>query len=347
MLVAATTLRMPILIWVPHPDGHALPSALQVASTLREAGRRCELVYGDQAFDKVITRIKQFVTVADTVKRLRHSRVGLMDYRASPLISGAHDDIQLLIDLGINIIQINMLEILSAYNNVPYSQIEPLARDIIKRVDLVEATEEDVERATQLYTALKELVERYKLDAVAVRGYPEFDDTGTSATLACGILNDEGIMANYEGDVVSAINMLILNLISGKPVFLAEPYKINEEKGTLLFFHRSAPLSLVESSSRVSLYGPQMHMKVPLKMDTATIARLGGKGLKKLHASIGTVIPQGQETEAITKIEVKLREDPRIFLVNALGNHYSIVSGDHLEELRIFCDLMEINMIEP
>lgn len=344
MLIAARNLNLPILIWVPRPDEHALPSALQVVDALKKAKRWCRLVYGKPSCDKVMIEIERFVKVADVARRIERSRIGLMDFRVPQLISGAYNDIELYMNLGIETVRIDSLEMFSAYKSVDQKSVESLTTDMLRRADLVDATESDLGNAVTLYLAVKSVADGYNLDAAAVRGYPVFANTGTTAAFAASMLNDEGIMSNYEGDGVSAVTMLILHFLSKKPVFLAEPYKINEDQNTLMFFHRSAPMSLSQNHSRVKLYSPRILMHVPLKNGEVTIVRLGSN-FKRLHAAVGTIVPGNQLSLACSEIEVKLGTDPRTFLSNAIGNHYSIVYGDYLAGIHMLSSMLDIEVV--
>jgi len=346
MLVAAKTLKTPILIWVPYPEEHALPTVLQVLDSLRNVGIQYKFIYGDPESDETIREIARFVKVASTIRRLRGSRIGQIGYKRPELICAVFDDRELFMNFGIETIQIDMMDILSIYRNIPKASVTSLTSKLLKSVsDLIDATIEDLERAVKLYLAVKELVKKYDLDSVAINGYPKFDNINTSAALACAMLTDEGIMSNYEGDVISAVTMLILHFLTGKPVFLAEPYKIDKKKGTIFFFHRSAPMSLASDAMSIKLFRPTILMNVPLKMNEVTIARLHGKDLK-LHVSVGKAVQLiDHESKAMSEIEVKLRVNANTFIENAIGNHYSIVPGNYLEELRIFCDLIKADII--
>lgn len=344
MLISAIESNVPFLIWTPKPETHALPSALQVVDTLRIKGIKFRLVYSSPNDKWALNRIDSFIRAASTIRELKTTIVGQIGYKRPELICGAYDERRLFAALGVRDIQMGLEETISAFEKCQREDIQIISEKVLKKTRLVNTTEEDLERAVRLYLAVKQIINKYDLNSVAINGYPKFNNLETSAALACSLLNSEGVMADYEGDVVSVTTMTLLHYLSNKPVFLAEPYKVDLEEKSVYFFHRSAPFTLQKSEEKIWLHGSRILLNVPIEMNTVTIIRMDRMTFKKFHVSLGEVIHTDRTSESMTEIKIKM-DNVEVFFDKILGNHHSIVPGNILEEFCVFCELIGAEII--
>ena len=179
---------------------------------------------------------------------------------------------------------------------------------------------------------MKKLILKYDLDAVTLRCFDLVLDLGTTGCFALSRLNDEGIIAGCEGDMVSTIGMLLVYKKTGRIPWMANPSRLNLENNSLLIAHCTVPISLVnnyiirshfESGIGVGIQGTFQSGKV-------TIFRIGGNNLDKIWVANGEIIQTSKEEDLCrTQIEVKLNSDRNVadLLTNPLGNHLIIVPG--------------------
>src|SRR5699024_3890820 len=98
----------------------------------------------------------------------------------------------------------------------------------------------------KIYIGLKNIVDKYNLDGLTVRCFDLLSKVNNTGCIALSLLNDEGIISSCEGDVPALISMLILNALSGEPVFMANPSSIDVEKNEVVFAHCTIPLDMTE-----------------------------------------------------------------------------------------------------
>ncbi len=97
--------------------------------------------------------------------------------------------------------------------------------------------------AYRLYLAIREVAERYALDALTIRCFDLIDQLGTTACLALALLNAEGIVAGREGDEQMALTMLVLSRLAGKPAWIANPVQVDYARNETTLAHCTASLN--------------------------------------------------------------------------------------------------------
>ena len=102
----------------------------------------------------------------------------------------------------------------------------------------------------KMLAAVRQLVERHGLDALAIGCYPHLMGR---VCLAASMLADEGVPLACEGDVNGAVGQLMLTLLTGQPTHNTDwldPF----DEDTVVFTHcGSGSFSLAEKPSDVQL----------------------------------------------------------------------------------------------
>lgn len=93
---------------------------------------------------------------------------------------------------------------------------------------------EEVEKALQVYGALKRLIKKYNLQGVTVKCFDLLKLIYTTGCLALAILNAEGIPAACEGDQKSLISMIVLRTLTGQSGFMANPCCMDPDKKEII-----------------------------------------------------------------------------------------------------------------
>jgi L-fucose isomerase-like protein len=102
----------------------------------------------------------------------------------------------------------------------------------------------------KVYVAVKELVDKHRLDALTIGCYPHLMGV---ACLPASLLADEGVPLACEGDVNGAVGQLLLTRLSGQPTHNADWLEPLED-GTVIFSHCGAgSFSLAEKPQEVTL----------------------------------------------------------------------------------------------
>ena len=192
----------------------------------------------------------------------------------------------------------------------------------------------ELQKSEAFYTALKQLISHHALTALTIRCFDLLLEYQTTGCFALSKLNDEGIIAGCEGDIVSLIGMIIANREIGKQVWMANPSQIDIEKSQLVFAHCTVPTCLTkkvlldthfESNQGVGLIGQFAESDV-------TLFRLGGKELEKRFVCIGKIIPHEHNPNLCRtqiKVQVDDKDQLKELLTNPLGNHLLVINGKY------------------
>jgi L-fucose isomerase-like protein len=185
---------------------------------------------------------------------------------------------------------------------------------------------------------LKKIIQKYELNAVSVRCFDLVLDMQTTGCYALSKLNDDGLIAGCEGDLVSTLGMIWANAITDQTVWMANPAQIDEQNNTVLFAHCTVPTSMVQSYKLRSHYesGLGVGIEGEFSKGKVTLLRLGGKQLEKIWITSGEIVEtSNSENLCRTQVTVKLHGSakPSNLLNEPLGNHVLIMRGSYTKDM--------------
>lgn len=194
---------------------------------------------------------------------------------------------------------------------------------------------EHVAEAASVYKALDAVVERNNVDAFTLRCFDLLERPVVAGCLAVSLMNDKGIVAGCEGDVHTAITMLLARAFVPMASFLANPVEIDPSTGRVLLCHCTIARSLCESylldshfesGLSVSLSGK---LKVPQGGDPVTIARVDAT--RNLVFAVEGMVDSTyikQTNQCRTQVMVQLAPaEAQAMLDRPLGNHHILILG--------------------
>jgi L-fucose isomerase-like protein len=346
--------RVPVVLWaVPEvalrrpPGGPSesggLVGVIMNASALSKMGMRFKVIFGEPADQEAFGRLRNTIEAVRVLKALRTSRVGLVGYHSPGFYDGSVDEVALKQHVGTELVHIDLSELNTAMQKIAESDAKKTHEELSNRI--VDLTLEERIRDGRIFLGLKQLVESNKLDAVAVKCWPELS---FSSCFALSRLSDAGIPGGCEGDVNATVTMLMLQRLTGQSIFLCDVFHLDEKKNTILTYHCGASgASLAPTKGDVIIrkhpLGCGATVEFPIKSGRVTIARLGNlAGKYRMFISSGEALP----TEQIVRgnpLEVRLDAGVGEFLdtVTSKGieHHLLIVHGDWSETLQEICDI--------
>jgi len=168
--------------------------------------------------------------------------------------------------LGVELVTISNDTVMEAYNAVDPKAAEQEAREywISKARRIVEPTQPEIVNSARLYLAVKNLMIKEKAQAITstyCMGNPR-------GCLTFSKLNDLGLVGACEGDIDSALTMLIFAYAFRVPGFISDPV-IDTAKNALVHFH---------CTSATKMDGPG-GQRLPFVIRTQTDSR-GGVSLE-------------------------------------------------------------------
>ncbi|BEP17148.1 L-fucose/L-arabinose isomerase family protein [Pyrofollis japonicus] len=338
MLALRDRAKSPMLV-IAHPYANSLPAVLEAAPILRDAGKTA-IIYVSDFDDKGLLAISQGLRILRSLAKLQGARLGIIG-GISPWLVYSKLTAENANKLGIQLISIDMNEFLAFYQDA--KEPEDLVKRLVQNASSIRVTRDEVAKALKVYVALKSLIDRYGLDALTIKCFDLIENIRTTACLALSLLNSEGFVAGCEGDVPSTVSMMILSAISGKPVFMANPARI--EDNMAVFAHCTSPIMLGQQYSLLTHFESGIGVGVSVKMapgEPVTILRLDPSTLK-LRIMRGTIIESGLLSNLHCRTQVKVRlRNPRIIIEKSIGNHYVMTIGDYTESLTIAAQLLGI-----
>ena len=313
---------------------NSLAASMEILSYLQQNGRQGEILHGDPGY--ISRRIHMLAQVEEARRKLHGSRLGIIGAPSDWLISSHADKDRVREDLGIELIDIPMQELLDAIASTPLDTIQTpsvLTPSPNTQTNKELAIRQALPGAHQIYLALKSLVERHQLQGFTLRCFDLLSTVHNTGCMALARLNAEGIVAGCEGDVPAMLSMMIAQVLTGTSGFQANPARINPETGELLFAHCTIPFNMVEHYELDTHFesGIGVGIRGYMKEGPVTIFKVSGD-LSRCFIEEGELVRnQAQPDLCRTQQVIRLSDSSKAhyFLTNPIGNHHIILLGHH------------------
>jgi L-fucose isomerase-like protein len=325
---------------IAHPGHNSLPASLEALARLHQLGARGRILYLRGPDDTAgLGAIEAAVHDLDVWETLGEARIGRAGLPSDWLVASSPSPDTVASTWGPTVVDValdSIYEVFELAEPVGAAELHDHAHHV------GEPSMEEIQAATRLTTALEEFVETNTLTAVAVRCFDLLGDIATSGCVALSELNDEGIVAGCEGDVVSTVGILWARELTGEMPWMANPAQVDVDGNTILLAHCTVPKSLVdsyalrshfESSSSVGIQGT-------IPPGPVTLLRIGGVAMDRVWLAEGQIHERTPlEGLCRTQIDVHLSEGSVQDLLNGpLGNHIVAIKGHHANRLRSWWD---------
>jgi L-fucose isomerase-like protein len=336
----------PVLL-LAHPGNNSLPAALEVLARLQQDGKRGRILYLKGPQDAPgLQEVAEAAAGLRAFHELRRVRIGLVGPPSDWLMASSPDPEVVRQVWGPQVIPIPIDELVEAMAAIPEKAVEPLGGDLISKTAGVRETGAvEIGDAVRVYLALKRLVGEHQLQAVTVRCFDLVGDLKTTGCFALAQLNDEGIVAACEGDLVSATAMLWIRALLGQISWMANPARIDAENNSTWLAHCTVPRDLVEGYRLRSHFesGLGVGIQGTFSPGPVTLVRIGGRNMERLWLAEGEILRAGSEEQLCrTQAEVRLTRDGGVgeLLTAPLGNHLVLTPGHHTDRLQAWWELM-------
>jgi L-fucose isomerase-like protein len=354
-LIVDKHLRVPILLWgfneLPYNGGKIrLNSVCGVnlnASNLYKSGNDNYVCHIGDTIDTTWLNAVRMKAV------LKNAHVGLAGYRADGFFNLSVEDTSLFKNTGV-LIDHYELNSLMDENDIKDTGFSVTAiKDIFNCADI---NKSQVEKVSKLSSSIEGFMKSNKLDALAIRCWPEFANVfGISPCAAMSLLNAKGYTIGCEGDVEGTLSMLACNAISSLPAFLADLSQVNFEENYALMWHcgvAAYPLWDGKSVCSLDTYfagGRGVTADFVMKSGEVTLMRIdSARGKTRLFIQKGMSIPMEKNLKG-TYCKVVFHKTVRdlldIVTTNGIAHHVSMVYGDHVDAMYAFARMMNFEVI--
>ena len=358
----------PMILWGLAGDienGRIVTAAAQAGTTalrkvFADLGYRFKYVYNSIGKPSPLPKILSFVSAAAAGKSVANSKVGMMGFRDMKLYNTLYEGISLKRDFGIEVEFFEMLEMLQESEKIASAATEPILRSIKEAWHFVKPVDDAfLRKGIQYYQAILAITKRHRFDAVSLKDVDGMKKIlQYPPALIFMLLSDEaGLCTIPENDVMGAVTQIIVKHLTGQCGAYFEFYEFFEDS-VLMGVPDYVPAEVVEGRVKVTqsafggISGGLLNVS-QVKTGRITLARLSNTGDRyTMHMVTGTAKPRAweeagweQPAPQLPSFEVTLDKPVEDFAENISGQHYIIAFGDHLQLLKDFCYLKNINVI--
>ena len=278
---------------------NSLAASMEILSYLQQNNLKGEIIHGPAEY--IVRRIKVLKKASEARQWLDGSRLGVIGRPSDWLISSHADYDAVRKQMGIELVDIPMQELLDAV------------------------------AANDIYGALKTLIARHRLKGFTLRCFDLLTTLKDTGCMALAKLNAEGYVAGCEGDVPAMLSMMVVRSLSGVSGFQANPASINPETGEILFAHCTIPLDMVERYELDTHFesGIGVAIRGYIKPGPVTIFKVSGDLQRHFIAEGELLRCEGKPDLCRTQTIIRLNnpQQARYFLTEPIGNHHVVVPG--------------------
>lgn len=304
------------------PAYNSLAAAMEIMGFLQEKGLRGEILHGSpKAIAKRLAILKR---VAAAKERLAHMKLGCFG-EPGGLIASNVDFQKLKEASGIECALFDLQEVVEEYQKGGYAE-----NQYTKDLKGKGYKPEEIEKALNVYGALKRLIAKYALDGVSVKCFDLLDKIHTTGCLALAILNAEGIPAACEGDQKSLVSMAILEALTGQAGFMANPSCMDPETSEIIFAHCTLPIDMPDRYNLMTHFESGIGVAVSgdLAPQVMTIFKCDST-FTRYYAGQAELIETLHRSDLCrSQMRLKVLNGTNYFQNNPISNHHMIIKGD-------------------
>ena len=317
--------------------------------------------YGNAGHDLFDRRFEITIKALTAIKNTRNSKVALIGGVAPGFNDLYFDERSILKTFdGIKISRLHEFsEIKDRALSYKTAEVVSIMQDMIGESKGVHPKSGPLmETNARVYKAYKDFIKDYGYDGLAISCWPKFQsDFRFSVCSVVAKLNDDGIVASCEGDLPSAVSMLLLKYLAKDETMLMDFSDFDETDETILMWH-CGPASNRFCSDKGFTLGVNYHAlpheqgkelsscgivrDMVFKPGHVTVARITGEGNRFLLAE-GNFIDYEKKSFfgsrgwmgdlKLNREKITVRDFVNTVLVQRFQHHYPIVNGDFSKEI--------------
>ncbi|MFA7671436.1 MAG: L-fucose/L-arabinose isomerase family protein [Sphaerochaetaceae bacterium] len=378
-VISAQNLNCPVLLAANlNPDWPGMVSMLASGGALNQLGINHFRVAGDVVEPAVKKKFIDFGKAAYVVSSLNGSSYGLIGGRSLGMYSStvSMQDWQKL--FGVDVDHLDQSEIVRLAEEVDEKQVEKAFKwltDNVKEIkyDGKQLTPEKLKTQIRHYEATKRIVKENNYDFIGVKCHYEMSRHYCTECMSAAFMNDpydwdgpkEPVVFACEADSDAALTMQMLKLLTHDPVVFMDVRHWDAKHGVMVFcncgsqstYYADGSDDYKKNLSKVTLYpaldiyaGGGAHVNLMTKAGEATVARLcrreGKYRMVMFNAEFVELDPEvmKETTEEWPHVFAKLPFDHSVFLDRFDANHCHAVYGNHIEDLKNICKILDIEV---
>jgi L-fucose isomerase-like protein len=306
-------------------------------------------------------RVRDFALAVQTVKKLFHSRIGMMGYADMGLYTTMFDGVSLRAKIGPEVEVFDMLELIQKQDEVSQEELEKFIATVRQEWQFEQPVADvTLERLGKITLAADRLIDERNYSAISfkcvegMKKYMQFPPC-----LVQSILGDK-VPAICEDDALGLVTQLILNSLTGQATTFVETYEFFQDR-ILVGVCGFVPGSYVCGPKCASVYGGWGGLNAgvmstsAMKTGPVTVARVGNRGedyfihvikadgvKPRRWEELGWNAPAPQ----FPGLELQLAIPVEQFVDKIISQHYLIAYGDHVDAVQQVANLLGIRIIQ-
>jgi L-arabinose isomerase len=261
--------RAPILVWNTQHVRHfpedanfdviMLNSGMcglpELTNGLLRAGRSFRMITSHVADSKGLSRIGDYANAAGVVSQLKNARIGIIGHSYAGMTDLMIDQYSLRHRVGPVCLPIEPEKVAVAAAEISAESVKAIINEEKRRYHTETLPSETFERSIRLALALEKVVKDNDLNGLATFEQAWLTDSrvGIVANYGAGRLSSLGVPSVPEGDVATAVSMLVLQGLTGQSTIM-ENYVMDFDNNTIMLSHDgTGNPALATSPSEVSI----------------------------------------------------------------------------------------------
>jgi hypothetical protein len=335
--------------------------------------RKVKWFFGPIDGQLFMPRFEITIRALTAIKNLRDAKVAQIGKLADGHINHYNDFRDIYMRLGVDVSRDYEVEDIIAMGEAFSSDlVEEELKKLDSRVTSGNISRDKVIDSIRMYLAIKRICEENDYRAVAFSCWPKLMPLkGMTGCLINALLNNDGIVAGCEADVLGTVSMLVLKYLTGESTVLMDMPKFDTGDNSLMLWHcGTAPFDMAYKGcvrlerhyfadytrdEKLKDLGPITD--VIFKPDNITVFRVTEEA-SSFYYFTGRTFNEGKKTFNGSRGWVKdlrLYGEPvevldlmNTFLVNGLPHHYPVVmrdTGKYIEEFAFWKGLKKIRKV--
>jgi hypothetical protein len=320
------------------------------------------------------SRFEITIKALTAVKNIKNSKVAQIGEIAGGHRDSYYDERTIYENLGVEVVRgIEIEDIIDKAKKITGKAVDKEVENIVSSCSKIGVDDSKIINSVKTFLAVKKICDEEGFQAVGFSCWPkiwEFDNL--AACLSNSLLNSIGVPAACEGDVLSAISMLVMKYISGEPTALMDFPRFDDSDDSLLLWHcGSAPVEMAgkrgvscdphfrgafEDKGEFADLAPVTDMV--FKESDITVFRLSGEG-DEFYYFTGRTFDGGKKSWVGSRgwvkdlkfynEKIKVIDLVNTIFLNSIHHHFPIVLKDiskYLKEFAYWMDLKKIARID-
>ncbi len=341
---AMELLPCPVLL-LANNRNNSLAAAIEINAVAGQS-RPIKLVYiPDQT--NALLQVRVFISAVNALSRINSAKFGMVGEPSPWLLSS--DGVESFGTFGTELVKIPIQELIEEYEMLEEASADTVKEAVRGKAAKVLIKDEALLDASRVFLAMQQIIGRHRLDGLTIKCFDLLAHKFT-ACLGMSLTNDQGIVASCEGDLHASFSMLTGQLLTEKPVWMANPSSIDAEKNLLTLAHCTVPFSMLSETGSTTL---TTHMESdlsvaiagPLRKGPVTIFR-SGLDFRSIHAMTGYILDTNMGDKALCRTQAIIKTDTSLadWMQKTPGNHQVLVYGNIIPELSDFCRFAGIEL---